>query len=526
MKYSAEPLFPEWTYQGLGGERQICKIYAKSIDYPQLEEFFGHSLFTLNQQNTGFQFGDNILKCLATNKAIEFEKELARNAGYVRFSEGAKESPQGQFYQGEVKLDPDSDSISRWIQELNSMGKPTIFVVIFSQGGGRVIGNFNSGGVIESKFDAGGKKSSQDREVSYKWQSQHPSFFLEETDVFFPEYFIRAKDLSGNYYTSLATGTSYFNLKFDKTPYNHKFVSGSLYFKVPPDTKIIDTLFGNNAFGFEFEDPTGRIVGVEDSNGVFAGTLLSYVVLTGPIFTVKNVINLATGLDRAEVKNLVFQDGNGGCFQVKRLKAHEVKVVGTLTNSFNDMNQLLIGDKLLDVIVESTGSLISSFQRMGDATATVCPWNNLAVKGLINDSFHDGYHAMRDITVYDLVTAQLTNSFSDSSLMTMRKVYLGYGTNNSFQNCTNISAESIDMNEVASQVGNSWFVNAVNIYIKTLGSTIGADGIADPATSKFTGCTGNFFFKLGYNTINAGGIEGDVANIISSGTPSSINYTL
>lgn len=82
------------------------------------------------------------------------------------------------------------------------------------------------------------------------------------------------------------------------------------------------------------------------------------------------------------------------------------------------------------------------------------------------------------------------------------------------------------MNEPANQSGNSWFMNANNIAIKKLGSTVGKDGLADGPSNKFASATGAFQFKIGYNTINGGGIEGDVAEIITNGSPSSISYTL
>jgi hypothetical protein len=527
MKYSSDPFFPNWKYIGRGGEHQICKIYAKSATYEELEAFFGHSAYTLNQSGAGFQFGDHVLKCLHTGKALDFyQHELVSNTGYVRFTEGTKDSPQGQMYQGEVRFDPDSDSLARWTQELNSHARPTLFVILFSQGGGRIIGNYNGGAIMESKFDGGGRKSNQDRELAYKWQSQHPSFFLDETDVFFPEYFIRCKDLSGNRFTSASTGESYFRLKFDKTPYNFKYISGSLYFQVPTDTTINDVMLNGNVNGFEFEDPTGRIIGVTDSSGTFGGTSVSYVKLTAPIFTVHDSNGVATGMDRAEVKTLRFTGSCDGCFMVDRLKAHLIKVEGTLINSFNDINTMLIGDQLMSVSVEASGNMTISFQRMGLGSMNTMPWKNLDVKGFINDCFRDGRHAMYDITVYDLATANLTNAFSDSGLLLMQKVYLGYGTDNSFQRCSNVSFESLDMKEVASQAGNSWFMSCVNISVRKIGSTVGVDGLADLATNKFVSCSGAFLFKIGYNTINAGGIEGDVAVIISSGSPSSISYTL
>jgi len=190
------------------------------------------------------------------------------------------------------------------------------------------------------------------------------------------------------------------------------------------------------------------------------------------------------------------------------------------------MKTMLIGDKLMSVAVEATGNMTISFQRMGMASGNYMPWGNLEVRGFINDCFRDGKHSMQDITVYDLASATLTNSFSDSINMAMRKVYLGYGTNNSFQNCQNVYFESLDMNESISQGGNSWFMNGNNLSIKKLGSTVARDGLADGPTNKFAGGTGNFYFKIGYNTINAGGIEGDVAEIIGTGTPATISYTL
>jgi len=527
MKYSSDTFFPNWKYIGRGGEHQICKIYAKSASYEELEAFFGHSAYTLNQSGAGFQFGDHVLKCLHTGKALDFyQHELVSNAGYIRFTEATKDSPQGQMYQGEVRLDPDSDSLARWTQELNSHARPTIFVILFSQGGGRIIGNYNGGAIFESKFDGGGRKSNQDRELAYKWQSQHPSFFLDETDVFFPEYFIRCKDLSGNRFTSASSGETYFKLKFDKTPYNFKYISGSLYFQVPPDTTINDVMLNGNINGFEFEDPTGRIIGVTDSSGTFGGNSLSYIKLTAPIFVVHNSNGVATGIDRAEVKTVRFTGSCDGCFNVDKLRGNQIIVEGTIINSFNDMKTMLIGDKLMSVAVEATGNMTISFQRMGMASGNYMPWGNLEVRGFINDCFRDGKHSMQDITVYDLASATLTNSFSDSINMAMRKVYLGYGTNNSFQNCQNVYFESLDMNESISQGGNSWFMNGNNLSIKKLGSTVARDGLADGPSNKFAGGTGNFYFKIGYNTINAGGIEGDVAEIIGTGTPTTISYTL
>lgn len=108
----------------------------------------------------------------------------------------------------------------------------------------------------------------------------------------------------------------------------------------------------------------------------------------------------------------------------------------------------------------------------------------------------------------------------------MEKVYLGYGTTNSFMNCTDVGCESLDMNEIANQNAKTWFMNANNIAIKRIGSTVARDRLADGPTNKFAGGTGNFYFKIGYNTINAGGIEGDVAEIIGTGFPATISYTL
>lgn len=527
MKYSSDPFFPNWKYIGRGGEHQICKIYAKSATYEELEAFFGHSAYTLNQSGAGFQFGDHVLKCLHTGKALDFyQHELVSNAGYIRFTEGTKDSPQGQMYQGEVRLDPDSDSLARWTQELNSHARPTIFVILFSQGGGRIIGNYNGGAIFESKFDAGGRKSNQDRELAYKWQSQHPSFFLDETDVFFPEYFIRCKDLSGNRFTSASSGETYFKLKFDKTPYNFKYISGSLYFQVPPDTTINDVMLEGNAFGFEFEDPTGRIIGVTDSSGTFGGTSVSYVKLTAPIFTVHDSNGVATGMDRAEVKTLRFTGSCDGCFHVDKLKANLVKVEGNILNCFTNIDQFIIADQRMSIIVEAAHTMATSFTDIGSVSGTPQVWGDLDVRGTVDDCFGGSRFYMRNITVYDLATAFLVNSFNNCLKTIMEKVYLGFNaTNNSFMNCTDVGFESMDMNESTNQLAQTWFMNFTNIFCRKIGSTVGNNTVAN-GSNKFAGGTGNFYFKIGYNTINAGSIEGDVNNIISSGTPAIISYTL
>lgn len=181
MNYQEASFFPNWSYTGQGGVSQICRIYARAMTYKELQLFFKPSGYLLGQNNVGYRLNGEILedKENSSNTLNFTNHKLLSNGGYVKFTENTKDSPQGQYYEIAISIEPDTDSLNKWLQELNSHGRPTLFVIVFSQGGGRLIGSYNGAPVMESKFSGGGRKQGQDRELYYKYNSQHPSFFIE-----------------------------------------------------------------------------------------------------------------------------------------------------------------------------------------------------------------------------------------------------------------------------------------------------------------------------------------------------------
>jgi hypothetical protein len=163
--------------------------------------------------------------------------------------------------------------------------------------------------------------------------------------------------------------------------------------------------------------------------------------------------------------------------------------------------------------VFSAGKIEASFHQNGltgpDAIlGTVSNW------GIIRASFNLSKFQFLDIFSYHTPSAAIDGSFDQNTKFYLKKVVLiGQVNTNSFQDNTDVEMDLIETcNTAATPIISGFFDRTTNLRIKgtlglqVFGENIGAQG--------FDACTGNLEFKTGYNTINAGGVEGDVAAII------------
>jgi hypothetical protein len=114
----------------------------------------------------------------------------------------------------------------------------------------------------------------------------------------------------------------------------------------------------------------------------------------------------------------------------------------------------------------------------------------------------------------------IIDSFNNNTIVAKKILLYGRNMTDSFQGNTDVVMDLIETSNTASDTYiTGYFDNTTNLTIKgRLGRNFWRDHVADEG---FNGCSGTLQFKTGYNTINSGGVEGDVAQILAnvSGTP-------
>lgn len=515
-----KPFYPQWKYEGEGGDRSICKIYAYTGSQSIIEQFFAPSVDTLNSQTEPFVWGDGLLKSNATGQILDFQKyEVSTSGEYIDYREEMKENKQGAYYECTLETNPDSDSLQKWIQALNTYQRPTIFVIIYSNGKGRVIGNYNAGMSFSEKYRAGGRKKVQGREISYTWDSVHASYFLENTNAFIVDGYIRAKDLSNAYYSNVETGEAYFQGKFSETPYGFRYESGSLYFRVPKYTLITDSFFETGASDWEFEDNAGLISGFTNITSCLRGTSPTG---TSKAWFKSLVFNLASdvlsNIHELTIEKIVIGSGNNNViYDVRTFILDRCLTTGT---SDNCMVSIPYFPRRATLQIAIGSAMTNSFHSSGLLTASFL-WGHIDIYGTVTDCFNNSYWYFKDIRLYP--GSNINGSFNNNYWKSEKTLLYTQSMATSFQGNQNVDIYLIETSNTASTAYISgYFDNSINLKIRDkVGVQVFAEGIG---ANGFSMCSGIFEFKTGYDTINMGGIEGDVALIISNGTPSSVSY--
>jgi hypothetical protein len=530
MIYKKKKFNPNWKYEGKGGDNQICKIYAYTCTHKELRTIFGDSAYMLNELDKPFSFGHTLLKSHATGQVLDlYKKEMVLAGNVVKYNENTKESAQGMYYECSLEIEPDSDSMAKWLQEVNSHQRPTIFVIVYSQGGGRVIGNLNSGANYGSKYDAGGKKRAQERIVKYIWDSHHPSFYIEDTNELITAGYIRAKDINNAYYSDVLSGEDYFTDKFSTIPYEFVYNSGSLYFRLAAGSKITGSFF-TGLDHIEFEDPNGFITEI---NGVT---------------NCLNANTVSPKLSIVKMQDIVIKDSDGILNNLKNINLKAVTIDGVVNNVVNNIDLFSIKSLVVNGELKSSFSAIDigyvtyfpliskeysiirdSFIGNAMGLASFFAIETMTILGNIINSFNTSKYYFGQIDFEDGVsgTSGIDISFSNNSYFrVLRSTRLfGGAILNSFDSNQAVDLNTIDTKNIPGGFGNlsGYFDNTNNLRIRNkIGSTIGFDAVA--GLYGFKNCTGVFEFKVGYDTINGGFQEGDVRDIILQGSPSIVLY--
>lgn len=514
---------PDWKYEGKGGLRSICKIYGMTVTHEEMEAFFSKSTHSLNESSPLFTFGAGLLYSRLTDQYLDFYGyEVNLHGTNVKYLEATKDSPQGSYYESSLEIDPDSDSLDKWLQELNSHQRPTIFVLVYSQGGGRVIGNYNGGPLFSSKYDAGGKKRSQGRDIIYDFDSHHPSYYIEDTGAEMLDGYIVAEDIGNHYYSDVTTGEAYFSNKFNNKPHSFVFDSGKLYFRVPRNTKIIDQIFHDISFEWKFTDANGLISEIFDVADCFKSTGKA-------------------GQSEALFKNLKLNNCTRVFNAMKLFTANKITLVDTNTHNFYTLDELNVPliqcfenqvFCFTDIdIPKRSGTITVEFTEKNETTASfislgVSPWianfENILLKGIFDGSFNNSRFGFKDLSYLHAMSGSedMISSFCNNTMVAKKVLLYGRNMTTSFQGNTNVVMDLIETcNTATNTYITGYFDNTTNLTIKgRLGRNFWRDHVADEG---FNGCSGTLQFKTGYNTINSGGVEGDVAQILAnvSGTP-------
>lgn len=534
MIYKNRSFYPKWPLRGQAGEHQICKIYGYSTTLGELDEFFGDSVYAMNfnDERMPFQFGDGLLRSNITGKYLDlYGQEVLRQTGYVQYEEIPKDNAQGPYYECTMNIDPDSDDLERWLQEVNSHQRPTLFVVVFSSGVGRVIGNRNGGMIYQSKFSAGGRKSSQSRSITYKWDSHHPSFILDTTDTFLSDGYVKVQSYDGHYFSSLATCASYFSNKFSSAPFAFRAGSNTneFYFRVSPGTRITSAIYATGNHPFVFDDASGNITSLE-ANSSFIGDSSTPRVTIARFKKIELRANSCFFFNETfTADQLVIPEGvtahssfwgNHDTILIK-----DLSVKGTLGNSLNGFNSLMI----TDFKVDKTGSLVDSLIKIVGVTSgdSLLIFSHLYLLGSIARCFNEiSIRVYKNLYFHHQLSnyESIIDSFNYNTKLWANEVeLLGRNMTNSFQYNTDVQIKSIITCNVDStgigSVITGYFDHTTNLTIKRqIGPSYSDDYVSG---NGFNQCSGTLRFKTGYDTINLGGVEGDVSNIIAVaiGTP-------
>ena len=514
---------PDWKYEGKGGVRSICKIYGMTVTHEEMEAFFGKSSQSLNESAPLFSFGAGLLYSRLTDSYLDFYGyEVNLHGTNIKYLESSKDSPQGPYYESSLEIDPDSDSLGKWLQELNSHQRPTIFVLVYGHGGGRVVGNYNGGPLFSSKFDAGGKRRAQGRDIKYDFDSHHPSYYIEDTGTTLLDGYIIAEDIGNHYYSDVTTGQAYFSNKFNNAPHSFVFDSGKLYFRVPRNTKIVDQIFHNIAYEWKFTDANGLISEIFDVADCFKSTGVA-------------------GQSEALFRNLKLNNCTRVFNAMKLFTADKITLVDTNTHNFYTLDELNVpliqcfGDQTLSFtdinIPKRSGTITVEFTEAQETTGSfiglgTSPWvanfENILLKGIFDGSFNGSRFGFKDLSYLHAMTVRenMISSFSNNIFVAKKVLLYGRNMTTSFQGNNDVVMDPIETcNTPANTYITGYFNNTTNLTIKgRLGRNFWRDHVANEG---FNGCSGTLQFKTGYNTINSGGVEGDVAQILAnvSGTP-------
>jgi hypothetical protein len=397
-------------------------------------------------------------------------------------------------------------------------------VLVYSQVGGRVIGKYNGGPLFSSKYDAGGKKRSQGRDIRYDFDSHHPSYYIEDTGAEMLDGYIVAEDIGDNYYSDVTTGEAYFTNKFNNKPHSFVFDSGKLYFRVPQNTKITSAIFNNSVFEWKFTDANGLISEIFDVADCFKSTGKA-------------------GLSEAHFVDLKINHCTRVFNDMKLFTANKLEFVDVNTNILHTLNEMDIahiqcfGEQVsilndIDIPKQSgyinlefneNQETIDSFWNLGNAATGSASFENLLLKGKFSMSFLNSNLLFKDLSfVRNMNNLEaIQDSFNYNEPFVAKKILL-YGRNMafSFQHNTDVVMDLIETCNTASNTFiTGYFNSTTNLIIKgRLGLNFWRDHVANEG---FNGCSGTLQFKTGYNTINSGGVEGDVAQILANvtGTP-------
>lgn len=511
---SKKDFFPNLPIYGKGGNYSNCRIYAYSTNLKFLKDFFLPSIIHLNSiNNFKFDFNTMLLTNNKNGKTIDFtDKELTNYANGAPWEENEKETANGKIYESELSFTADTDNYSRFLNTINSHNKSTILLIIYNNGGARLVGNYNGATKYEEKFQSGAQKKVQIREIKYTFESFHPSFWVDiikKEDKDWLEWWTYKDD----YFSNLAQALTKLNdnIFFDTNGnpitvqvaeylrYNELFMGDPNYihsivrFKLPKNT-VLKCNRGSGYFSgasyerfYDFGESISKIAASNEFQSLYA-CQFGNITLEGDF----NFI-------QAYTKNLIFKNitvaGNGNFNNLTEgMSSEDVIIRPNCTENFNNSK------KLISNKIEIYDNAANNYMDADGVNAN----------SILLSKSTDNFRNTKNVKVVNntLITNSNIISFAECDTIDLGNLTINQTSRNNI-----IASKNVKFRNLIIDASDNLLENENIDFGGSIGTTNASDGIVNSAN--IIRNTGVARFKAEMFTINAGANEGDVVDIIN-----------
>jgi hypothetical protein len=508
--------YPKLSPLGKGGNASNCRIFAFSTSLKFLQSFFLPSVIHLNRiNNFTFDFNTMILTNNINSKSIDFtNRELTKYANGAPWEENKKPTANGAIYESELAFNVDTDNYERFINTVNSNNKYTILLLIYNNGGARLVGNYNGATVYEEKFQSGSQKTVQIRQVKYSFESFHPAYWvkvLPKEDKDWIEWWTYKDD----YFTDLASALVKLNagIFFDANNnpitvqvaehkrYTESFMGDPNYvhsivrFKLPKNSKIrINNNGGGTFSGGSYErflDYSSAISVIECDNEF----QLLYSCLFGDVQIKGNYNFIQSYTNNLKFGNITITgEGNFSALD-HGMTAKNIEIVAQGADNFNNSKLIKANDIKIN---DSANNNLSNI-------------DGLEVDNILLLTSTDNIRNSKNIKVLNNTVIEDNNliSFVECNTLDLGNLTIRNGSRNNVMASRDVKFKNLIIDNSTNNL-----LENVNIeFGGTIGATVLGEGIVNNAN--IIANTGVARFLAIMLSNNNGANEGDVADIIN-----------
>jgi hypothetical protein len=447
------------------------------------------------------------------SKSIDFtNRELTKYANGAPWEENKKPTANGAIYESELAFNVDTDNYERFINTVNSNNKYTILLLIYNNGGARLVGNYNGATVYEEKFQSGSQKTVQIRQVKYSFESFHPAYWvkvLPKEDKDWIEWWTYRDD----YFTDLASALAKLNAGIFFDANNNPITVQVAEYKKFTESFMGDPNYLHSVVRFKL--PKNSKIKINNGGGTFSGAsyerFLDYSSAISVIECNSEFQLLHSCLfGDVEIRgNYNFNQSN-----TNNLKFGNIKIIGDVNFSALDHGMTA---KNIEIVAQGADNFNNSkLIKANDIKINDSANNNLSnIDGLEVDNIllltsTDNIRNSKNIKVLNNTVIEDNNliSFAECNTLDLGNLTIRNSSRNNVIASTDVKFKNLIIHNATNNL-----MENVNIdFGGTIGTTNSSDNIVPNAN--IIGNSGIAKFKSEMFNNNNGGKEGDVAEII------------